>query len=107
MAAFDLAVALGAAGWDVAMADAEIVEMPGEVRTELRPVVGLDGLDRDGKPLAELLNEVDSRADRVVVVDLQDAVPCGFVNGGGLVEPTGGELEMNLAGDLRTVVAAR
>ena len=45
MAAFHLAVAFGGAAGDMAMADPEVTQVPGEVGPELRAVVGLDPLN--------------------------------------------------------------
>ena len=51
--ALDLAVDLRTSGRDVAMGNAQIGEMPGELWSERRVVVGLDLLDREGKMLTD------------------------------------------------------
>jgi len=69
--ALDLAVALRASRRDMAMRDAEIVEVPGEVGPELSPVIGLNALDGDRQPLADLVDERDGVGDRRLAVDFQ------------------------------------
>ncbi len=76
------------------MGDAEIVQVPGEVRAKLGAVVRFDALDGDGQALADLVDEGDGRLDRVVVVDLQDPVTGGLIDGSKLVVAAGAELEM-------------
>ena len=61
VAALYLAVHFGASGRYVAMSDAEIGKMPGELWTERRVVIGLDFLDGKGKMLTNLLKEMRSR----------------------------------------------
>ena len=55
------------------MLDAGVVEVPSEVGSELGSVIRSDRLDGNGKPLAQLVDEVDRTPNRVVVVNLQDA----------------------------------
>ena len=69
MAPLDLAVHLRASGRDVAVRDAEIGKMPGELRSERRVVVRLDSLDSEGKMLTNFPEEIDGRLGVVVVID--------------------------------------
>src|SRR5262249_14335269 len=66
MTALDLADALRATSWDSAVQNADILEVPGEVGTELGPVVGLNPLDRRRQASPYLVDESDCRLDRVV-----------------------------------------
>ena len=87
MTTFDLAIGLRTAGWDVPVGDAEIVQMPGEISAPFGAVVSLNPPDCRRKRLADLIYEVNGGLDGVVVVDLEDAIAGGFVDGGELVEP--------------------
>jgi hypothetical protein len=80
MAALDLPIRLGAAGRDVLVGDAEIVEMPGEVGAPFGAVIGLNPPDRCGERLADLVDEVNGGLDRVVIVDLEDTIPGRFID---------------------------
>jgi len=53
MAALDFSVALRAPRRNVAMGDAEIAQVPGEIGPELVPVIGLDALNGDGQPTTD------------------------------------------------------
>ena len=98
VAPLDLAVNPGAGGRDMAVSDAQISQMPGELGTEGGVVVGLDALDSEGQASADLVEEGHRRTCVVVVVDPQHAVAGRFVNGcelvearhGGSEEPSGG-----------------
>src|SRR2546425_9045296 len=68
------------------MRDSEIREMPGELRSKRRIVVGLDLLDGERKMLTHLREEVDCGLGVVVVVNAENAEARGFVNGRELVE---------------------
>src|SRR4030095_1670577 len=94
VAPLDLAVALGAPRGNVAMGDAEIAEVPGEVRPELVAVVGLDALNRHREPAPHLVDEGDGGGDRALRVDLQHAITGGLINGGELIEPTTAHLQV-------------
>src|SRR5207245_4469214 len=94
MTALDLPVARRAASWDSAVQNADILEVPGEVGTELGPVVGLNPLDRHREAPPHLVDERDRRLDRVVVVDLQDSETRRLVAGRELIEPTRTELQV-------------
>src|SRR5689334_8087759 len=61
--------------------------MPGEVGAPFGPVVSLNAPDRGRERLAHLVDEVNGGLDGVVVVDLEDAIAHGFIDGGELVEP--------------------
>jgi hypothetical protein len=94
MAALHLAIHFGASGRDAAMGDPQIVEVPGEVRAELGAVVRLNPLDGDREGLTQCLDEGDGRLDGVVVIDLQDAVSRGLVDGRELIQAAGPELDV-------------
>jgi hypothetical protein len=66
VAPFHLAIALRTAPGNVAMRDAEIAQMPGEVGAELGAMVGLDPLNGRRESAAQFVDEVGRRADRVV-----------------------------------------
>jgi hypothetical protein len=53
VAAFYLAVDLGASGRDAAVRNAEIRKVPSELRGERRVIVRLDFVDGEGKMLAD------------------------------------------------------
>jgi len=92
VASLDLAVGLRATRWDVVVSYPKVVQVPREVGTELRAIVGPDVLDCDRSSALELAQEVDGRLDGVMVVDLQDAVPRSLIYGRELVEAPRGEL---------------
>ncbi len=90
VAPLDFAIDLGASGWDVTMRDSEVREMPGELRSKRRIVVGLDLLDGEGKMLTHLREEVDCGLGVVVIVNAENAEARGFVNGCELIETLAG-----------------
>src|SRR5262249_49936719 len=94
MTALDLPVALRATSGDPAVQNTDILEMPREVGAELRPVVGLNPLDRHRQAPPYLVDERDRRLDRVVVVDLQDPETRRLIDGRELIEPTRAELQV-------------
>ena len=91
MAALDFSVALRAPRRNVAIGDAEIAQVPGEIGPELVPVIGLDALNGDGQPTADLVNKRDGVRDGALRIDLENAVPTRLVNRGELIEADGGE----------------
>jgi hypothetical protein len=113
VAPLDLAIGLRAPRWDVAMADPQVAEVPREVGAELVPVVGLNPLDGQRQPLADFVDERDSRRDRGVGVDLQDPVARGLIDRRELVEATAAQLQVldvdldGLAGDGELSAAPR
>src|SRR6185503_3905880 len=94
MAALDFPVGFRAAGGDVLVGDAEIMQMPGEVGAPFGAVVSLNPPDRRGERLSDLVDEVNGGLDGVMVVDLEDAVARGFIDCGELVEASRLCLEM-------------
>ena len=79
VAPLDLPVALGAAPGDVLVSDAHVVQVPREVGAELRAKDSLDSLDGHRQAVPELLDEVDRGLNRIVRVELHDAVPGGLI----------------------------
>jgi hypothetical protein len=59
VAALDLAVHVGASWRDVAVRDAEVGEMPGELWSKRRAVIGLNFLNGKGEMLPDFPEEVD------------------------------------------------
>lgn len=55
--------------------------MPREFRSEFGPMVGLRTPDRDRKSAADLLNEINGKADGIMIVNLDHTVSIGIVNG--------------------------
>ena len=102
MAPLDLPVHFGAAWWYVLVGNAEIGKVPSELWSERRAVIGLNFLNREGKMLLDLPEEVDSSLGVVVVVDAQHAKSGRFVNGRELIKAltrsshTGNELHIQL-----------
>src|ERR1700737_1409330 len=94
MTALDFPIGLRPAGRVVLVGDAELMQMPGEVGAPFGAVVRLNPPDRGGERLAEFVDEVNGGLDGVVVVDLENAVARGFIDGGELVEATRPCLEM-------------
>ena len=94
MAAFNLPIGFRTAGWDVPVGNAEIMEMPREVGPPFRAVVSLNPADRHGECLPHFVDELNGGLNGVVVVDLEDTVAGGFVDGGELVEAARLRLEM-------------
>jgi len=86
VATFDLTVYLWASRWYVPMGDFEIAKMPGELWTKRRVIVGLNLLDRQGKMLADFLQEVHRCLGVVVIIDAQHAKECGFIDRRELIE---------------------
>ena len=84
------------------MRDAEIGEMPGELRSEGRVVIRLNSLDREGKMLSDLTQELHGSLRVVVIVDAQYAETRGLVDSGELIEAltrsayTGNEFHIEL-----------
>jgi hypothetical protein len=62
--------------------DPQVVQVPREVSAALGPVVGLDTLNGDRECPPELLDKVDGKLDRAVVVELQDPESGGLIDGG-------------------------
>ncbi len=91
MAPLDLPVAVRVAPGDVQVADARVMQVPGEVGPELGAVVGLDPLDGHRESLAQFPHEGDGRLDGGVVVDRQDALAAGLIGGRVLVQAPGPE----------------
>lgn len=98
----DLSVDLWASRWDVAMRDAEIGKMPGELRPKGRVVIRLDSLDSEWEMLSDLIQELHRGLGVVVIVDAQYAETRGLVDGGELIEAltrsahTGNEFHIEL-----------
>ena len=69
MAPLDLSVHLRATRRYVAVRDAEVGKMPGKLWAERGAVIGLNLLNREGKVILDLAEEVDSGLGVVVVVD--------------------------------------
>jgi hypothetical protein len=86
MAALDLPVHLRATWGYVPVSDAKVGKVPGELSSERRAVVGLNFLNREGKMLLDLAEEVDCGLGVVVVVDAQHAESRRFVNGRELIK---------------------
>jgi hypothetical protein len=78
----------------MSMGDPEVAQMPGEISAELGSMVSLNTLDRDGQPATKLLDEDGRGADRVVSVDLQDAIPRRLVDGRELVQSAPTQAQM-------------
>lgn len=72
MASFNLGVGLGIARRNPLVGDPQVMQVPCEVGTELGPVVGLDPLNGHRECPPELLDKVDRRLNRAVVVEFQD-----------------------------------
>lgn len=81
-----LAIHFGASRRYVAMRDAEVGKMPGELWSEGRVVIGLDFLDGEGERLSNFPQEVDGRLGVVMVVDAKDPEPGRFINGCELIK---------------------
>jgi hypothetical protein len=64
------------------------------LHAELGATIGLDALDGHREPPPDLLEERDGGLDGVVLVDLQDPAPRGFVNGGKLIQAPRAQLEV-------------
>ncbi|HEV2314571.1 MAG TPA: hypothetical protein VGR94_04640 [Candidatus Acidoferrales bacterium] len=60
--------------------------MPRELRSEGRVVIRLNSLDREGKMLSDLTQELHGSLRVVVIVDAQYAETRGFIDGGELIE---------------------
>ena len=69
VASLDLSVHLRAARRNVFVGNAEVGKMPSELWPERRAVIGLNSLNREGKMILNLSEEVDSGLSVVVVVD--------------------------------------
>lgn len=67
-APFHLPVGLGSPPRDPTVHDPEIMQVPGEVGSELGPMIGLDALDGDRESPPHFLEERDGRFGRVVLV---------------------------------------
>jgi len=84
------------------MRDAEVGEMPSELWSERRTVIGLNFLNSEGKMILDLAEEVDSGLGIVVVVDAQDAKSRRFVDSRELIKAltcsshTGNKLHIEL-----------
>lgn len=96
------------------MSDTEIGKMPCELRPEGRVVIRLNSLDREGKVLPDLIQELHGSLRVVVIVDAQYAETRGFVDGSELIETltrsayTGNEFQIELhraTGNLKGSVA--
>src|SRR5690606_13494926 len=72
---------------DVDMADVAGLEVPVELRLELRPIVGLNRQDAKGQPAQHLVDEADRGPLGARVVDLQDAKARAIIDGGELIQP--------------------
>src|SRR5262245_11210270 len=59
VAPLDLAVHFGTPRRDVAMGNAQVAQMPGEVGSEFTPVVGLDTLDGHRQPVPDFVDKRD------------------------------------------------
>ena len=68
------------------MRDAEVGEMPSELWSERRTVIGLNFLNSEGKMILDLAEEIDSGLGIVVVVDAQDAKSRRFVDSRELIK---------------------
>jgi hypothetical protein len=90
VAAFDLAIDLGAAREDMSMLDPEVTEIPGEIGAELVAVVGLYALDGPGEPLAHLIHEGDRVRNEIARVDPEDPVQTSQARGSALLPVHGG-----------------
>jgi hypothetical protein len=86
MAPLDLAVGLGTSWGNPLVGDPQVMEMPREVGAELGPVVGLDPLNGHRECPPKLLDKVDRRLNRAVVVEFQDPESSGFIDGGELIQ---------------------
>src|SRR5690242_8258042 len=86
MASLDLSVHFWATWRYMFVGDAEIGEMPGELGSEGRTVIGLNLLNSEGEVLADLLKKVDGGLGVVVVVDAQDAKSGRFIDGCELIK---------------------
>ena len=60
---------------------------------ELRPVVGLDDLDPEGKPVQDIVDELDGRLLVEPVVDPEDPETSAAVDSRELIVPPPGSLE--------------
>ena len=68
------------------MRDAEIGEVPGELRSKRRVIVRLNSFDSEGKMLSNLSQELHGGLGVVVIVDAQYAETRGLIDGGELIE---------------------
>jgi len=94
MAALDLAIGLRAARRDLAVEHAQIPQVPGEVGSKLRAMVGLDTLDGHRQTAADFFDELRGRLDGVVSIDPQHAIPGRLIDGGELVEAAAGQFQV-------------
>lgn len=90
VAALNFAINLGASGWDVAMRNSKVREVPGELRPKRGVVVSLDLLDSEGEMLTHFREEVDGGLGVVVIIDTQNSKSSSFINGCELVETLAG-----------------
>jgi len=58
-----------------------------EAGLELTTIVGLDGLDLEGQPVENQVNELDGSLLVEPLIDPEDAKPSAVVDRGVLVEP--------------------
>ena len=80
VAQLNLAVTLRAPGRNVPIGDLDVAQVPGDLGAGVRPVIRLDALNSYGNRTTQLLDEIDGRAHRRIVTDLQDAVPRGSLS---------------------------
>lgn len=90
VAALNFAINLRASGWDVAMRNSEVREVPGELRPKRGVIVGLDLLNGEGEVLTHFREEVDGSLGVVVIIDTQNSKSRGFINGCELIEALAG-----------------
>ena len=82
MRSLDLPVQLGRAGFDVGVADAEILNMPMEPGLELMSIIGADFSDAEGELVDDVIDEVDGVGLSMAIVVFEGADPSCIVDGG-------------------------
>jgi len=86
VAPLNLSVYLRATWRNVVVRDAEIGEVPGELRPKGRVVVCLNPVDREGEMLSDFLQELDGGLGVVVIVDAENSKSRRFVDRRELIE---------------------